>query len=139
MAIFPGQGTILKTTIANNATAIVQVVEIDGPTAEVGTIETTNLADVVKKYRAQLPDPGEITATIQYDPNTNTHQTLTTMWGTWPQQLVTWNVVWPTTNNSNAAFSAVLTKFSPKGMNEDDNLEADISLKLSGLITWPTN
>ncbi len=139
MAIYPGQGTILKATISNNATAIFQLVEIDGPTAEIGSKEVTNLGDVVKKYRAQLPDAGEITGTCQYDPANATHAALTTMINTWPLAAVVWNVVWPTTNSSNAAFSAFLTKFSPKGMNEDDNLEADISLKLTGLITWPTN
>ncbi len=140
MAIVPGQGTILKTVVNTNAnTAIFQLVEMDGPTAETGSKEITNLGDVVKKYRAQLPDAGEITGTIQYDPADATHHELTLMINAWPQAARAWVEVLPTANNSALTFSAFLTKFSPKGMNEDDNLEADISLKLTGLITWPTN
>ena len=46
-------------------------------------------------------------------------------------------LVFPTaTGTHNAAFSALLTKFAPKGMNEEDNLEADIELTLTGAITW---
>ncbi len=140
MAIVPGQGTILKSTLGNNnAIALFQLVEMDGPTAEVGTKEITNLGDTVKKYRAQLPDGGEITGTIQYDPADGTHTALTTLINAWPQQSKSWSEVLPTANNSTLTFSAFLTKFSPKGMNEDDNLEADISLKITGLVTWPTN
>ncbi len=139
MAIVPGQGTIIKAVINSNATAIFQMVEIDGPTAETGTIETTNLANVNKTYRAQLPDAGEITGTGQLDPADATQQFLMAAINAWPQPLVVWSVVWPTAHNSNASFSAVVTKFSPKGMNEDDNLEFDFGLKLSGTLTWPTN
>jgi len=139
MAIYPGQGTILQGTIANNSTAMFQIVELDGPTAEIGTKEITNLGDVVKKYRAQLPDMGEVTGTGQLDPANNTHQNLFTLINTWPQAASTWKVIWPTVNNSTVSFSGIFTKLSPKGMNEDDNLEFDFSIKITGLNTWPTN
>src|SRR5262245_4829069 len=99
MAIYPGQGTIIKATISNTLAAIFQVLELDGPTPEVGTKEITNLGDTVKRYRAQLPDMGEITGTVQYDPANNTHQFLTTTINTWPQPSIVWNEVFPTVNN----------------------------------------
>jgi hypothetical protein len=133
MAINVGQGTIL--TIATVVTT--QVIEIDGPEATVGTKETTNLSSTVKTYRAQLPDGGTVSATIQYDPVAASHTALTTLINTWPAQpvacIITFNTVATT---DKATFSAILTKFKPKGMNEEDNLEADIEFKVTGLVTW---
>jgi hypothetical protein len=137
MAINVGQGTVLKATISSTLTVIAQVTEIDGPAVEVGAKETTNLASTSKTYRAQLPDSGTVSFTIQYDPANTTHTQLTAWANTWPQTLIVWNVLFNTTGGSDtAAFSAFLTKFKPKGMNEEDNLEADVELKLSGLVTW---
>jgi hypothetical protein len=133
MAINVGQGTILK----NGSTAVTQVVEVDGPAATVGTKETTNLSNTSKSYRAQLPDGGEVSATIQYDPADATHQALTTLINQWPQALTTYSVTFNTTAGTDkATFSAILTEFHPKGMNTEDNLEADIKFKVSGVVTW---
>lgn len=134
MAVSPGQGATLKMTISSTLTALAQVVEIDGPGMEVGTKEITNLGDTVKKYRAQLPDGGEINATIEYDYADATHAFLATTVGTWPQAAVACEVNF--TASHKAAFSAVLTKFAPKGMNTEDNLEADITLKVTGAVVW---
>jgi hypothetical protein len=123
-------------TISSTLTAIAQVLELEGPGMSVGTIKTTNLASTVHTKRAQLPDPGTISATIQYDPADSTHTFLTTTAGTWPQPLVAGEIDFAATGSHKAAFSAILTKFAPKGMNQEDNLEADIELELSGAITW---
>lgn len=134
--VWAGQGTVLKATISSSLTAIAQVLEIDGPGIEVGTIETTNLGSTSKSRRAQLPDSGKITATIQYDPTDTTHQFLTTTILTWPQAAITWELLFPSAVGShNYQFSAILTKFAPKGFNEEDNIEADIELELTGTIT----
>jgi hypothetical protein len=136
MAINVGQGTILSATIST-LTAIAQVLDIDGPGVKVGTKSTVNLASTIQTFRAQLPDPGELTFTIQYDPANTTHQFLTTAAMTWPQQPVVWSITFNTTSGSHgASFSAIVTDFKPKGMNEEDNLEADVTLKLTGTITW---
>ena len=137
MAIYPGQGTTLSATISSSLTALVQVLEVDGPEATVETKGTTNLSSTAKSYRAQLPDGGTVSATVQYDPAATTHQFLTTTINTWPQQPVTWAVAFPQiTGSHGASFSAILIRFKPKGMNEEDNLEADIELKITGLVTW---
>lgn len=133
MAINVGQGTILK----NGSTTIAQVVEVDGPEVTVGTKETTNLSSTSKTYRAQLPDSGTVSATIQYDPADTTHVALTTLINTWPQAAAAYSVTFNTAATTDkATFSAILTKFKPKGMNEDDNLEADIEFKITGLVIW---
>ena|SRR5271166_4595728 len=137
MAVNVGQGTILKMTISSTLTAIAQVLEISGPDVSVGAKDKTNLSDVVKRYRAQLPDMGKVTFSVQYDPADSTHQALTTAVNTWPQAPVIWNQIFNTiSGNDKAVYSAFLTKFSPKGMNQEDNLEADIELQIDGLVTW---
>jgi hypothetical protein len=135
MAVNVGQGTVLSATISSILTAVAQVLEISGPDLGVGSKETTNLASTIKTYRAQLPDPGTLSFTIQYDPADATHQFLMTTWATWPQVPVVWKVLFNTTATHSWSFSAILTKFSPKGMNEEDNLEADMELKLTGALT----
>jgi hypothetical protein len=137
MAINAGQGTILKFAVSGTLTALAQVVEVDGPDATVGTKETTNLSSVAKTYRATLPDGGTVTATIQYDPADTTHENLTAMINTWPQAAASGSVTFNTASGSHgAAFSCILTRFHPKGMNQEDNLEADIEFKITGVVTW---
>ncbi len=134
MAVNVGQGTILKMTISSTLTAIAQVKEIDGPEVTVPDIDKTNLADVFRRKRAGLPDPGKLTATIQYDPADSTHQAMTTLINTWPQVSVNWTVTYNTqSGTAHDSFTAFLSKFHKKGMNQDDNLEADIELTLDGL------
>jgi hypothetical protein len=137
MAVNVGQGTVLKATISSTLTAIFQLLEIDGPSVEIGAKETTNLTSTAKTYRAQLPDAGELNFSVQYDPaDTTSHQFLQTAVMTWPQVAVAWTLNFNTVVAHNWGFSAFVTKFKPKGMNEDDNLEADLSLKVSGAITF---
>jgi hypothetical protein len=138
MTVYAGQGTILKLTISAALTAIAQVLEIGGPEASIGVKDTTNLSHVAKRKRPQLPDGGSITATIQYDPADTTHAALTTAIGQWPTPTAAAEIDWPvgTPGTHKAAFSCFLTKFAPKGMNEEDNLEADIELEIDGVVTW---
>jgi hypothetical protein len=137
MAVNIGQGTVLSMTISTTLTAIAQVLEISGPEVTVGAKETTNLASTVKTYRAQLPDSGKVTFSIQYDPASTTHTALTTAVNTFPQAAVNWKMLFNTVAGTDAAaFSAFITKFAPKGMNTEDNLEADLELQVTGLVTW---
>jgi len=137
MAVNVGQGTILKATISSTLTAIYQLLEVDGPGIEIGTKETTNLGSTTKTYRAQLPDSGELSFTVQYDPaDTTSTSFLQTAIMTWPQAAVVWTLNFNTLASHLWTFSAILTGFKPKGMNEDDNLEADLKLKLTGAITF---
>jgi hypothetical protein len=133
VAINIGQGTILK----NASAAIAQVLEVDGPDVTVPAVDSSNLSSVVRAYRPGLPDSGKLTFTIQYDPAGATHTALTTAISAFPQALVVWTLLFNTVGGADsAAFSGFLTKFHPKGMNQDDNLEADVEIQASGAVTW---
>jgi hypothetical protein len=136
-AVYAGQGAILKATISATLTPIAQVLEMEGPGMQTSTKETTNLSSVVKTYRSQMPDPRTLSAPIQYDPTDTTHQYLTSQLLLWPQPASAWELVFPVAGGTHmASFNAVLTKFSVKGMNQEDNLEADIELQLTGMPTF---
>jgi len=136
MAINVGQGTVFKMTISSTLTAIAQVLDIDGPEVSVGVKDKTNLGDTSKRKRAQLPDSGSVSLSIQYDPADTTHTFLTTTVNTWPQVNNACEIDFNTSGSHKASFNAFIKKFKPKGMNEEDNLEADIELEIDGLVTW---
>ncbi|CEF48253.1 unnamed protein product [uncultured bacterium] len=135
MAVLVGLGTSLKFTISSTLTAVAQVMSIDGPNVEAATTETTNLSDVVRKFRAQLPDPGEITFTIEYDPADTGHTALFTAVMSFPQTAVACELDFAGTGTHKWAFNGLVTRFGLKGMNVDDNLEADVTIKVTGNIT----
>lgn len=134
MPINPGQGAVFSF----GASAVAQVVEIDGPEATVGTKSTANLASTSMTYRSLLPDGGTVSFTIQYDPASLTHQALQTAINAWPQAPTACTITFNATASPIASFNAIVTRFKPKGMNQEDNLEAEVELKITGLITWPT-
>jgi hypothetical protein len=134
MAVNVGQGTILRITISSTLTAVAQVLDITGPGITVEKIKKTNLADVAVRYRAGLPEGDPCTYTIQYDPADATHQALITAASTWPQQLMACTETYNTIGGADkATFNAFVSKFSPKGMNQEDNLEADVELQPDGI------
>jgi hypothetical protein len=138
MAVNVGQGTILQATITSSLTPIFQLLEGDGPEVSVPKKDKTNLGDVLRRYRAQLPDLGEANFTVQYDPADGTHHFLVTQILIWPQPIIAWKLIFNTASGTaGATFQAFLNKFSPKGYNQEDNLEADIGLTLDGVaFSW---
>ncbi len=134
MAVNVGQGAILQATISSTLTPIFQLLEGEGPEFTVPSKDKTNLADVARRYRAGLPDGGKLTWTVQYDPADATHQWVLAQIIIWPQQLVAWKLIVNTaTGTAGWNFNAFLTKFAVKGMNQEDNLEADMELQVDGL------
>ncbi len=134
MAVNVGQGTILKMTISSTLTAIFQCKEIDGPDVTVPDIDKTNLADVFRRKRAGLPDPGKMTFTIQFDPADATHVALLAAVLPWPQASVAWTLTFNTqSGTAHAAFNAFISKWHMQGMNQEDNLEAELELTLDTL------
>lgn len=132
MAIHPGQGTVLQVGTG----AISQVVEIDGPRIVVPTKPTPELASQWGTHRALIPEGGALRALIQYDPNDETHYYLTWAISQYPQQPQVCGVTFNCSPPSAVSFQALVTEFNPQGMNQEDNLEAWIELKVTGPVTW---
>ncbi len=135
MSVNVGQGAVLKATISSTLTPIVQVKNITGPEITVGAGDKTNLADVMHRFRPQLPSPGKLTFAIQHDPADTTHQWLYDQVFLWVQPYVAWALILNTaTGTAGFTFSAFITKFGESEMNQDDDLMADLELQVDGLI-----
>lgn len=134
MGVIAGLGTLLKATFGSPSPAlatIAQRVTIDGPEMSVGTAETTNLDSTWKTFRPTIPDAGTISGTLQYDPKDASHAFLFTLIDTPVANAM--NLVFR--DGSIAAFSGILTKLKPTGMEVESNVEAEFEIKVSGPIT----
>jgi hypothetical protein len=133
----PAKGTQLKHGVASVYTAIAQVVSLDGPSAEVGTRETTHLTSTAKTYAHTILDSGEVSGQLEFDPKGTSHAILLGLLST-PLSDVQWQMLFADATNgpSTATFVGVLTKFAPTGIEVEANLLADFTIKISGGVTW---
>jgi hypothetical protein len=136
MAKVPGKGTTLAHGVSATFTTIAQRASIDGPDAKVGTANTTDLDSAAAEYRPTLPDGGELSMQIWWDPAIPTHQLLTSLWTT--PTVESWKLTFANATPSVCPFSAILTGFKAGGMTPDGYLTADIKMQVTGLITWPS-
>jgi hypothetical protein len=132
MSVIPGLGTLLKATITSVLTTVAQRVSIDGPEMSVGTAETTNLDSTWKTFRPTLPDGGTLSGTLQYDPKDASHAFLFTLISSPSQTGNVMNLVFK--DGTIAAFTGILTKLKPTGMEVEGNLEAEFEIKVTGDI-----
>lgn len=138
MAKVPGKGTLLKHGVGTGPTVyttIVQRMSIDGPDAKVETQKTTDLDSVAAEYRPTMPDGGELSMSLWWDPATATHQLLTDLITT--PAVEHWEIVYADTGASLTIFDGILTGFKPGGMDPDGYLTAEIKIQVTGAITWP--
>ncbi len=132
MAVNAGLGTILSHGIASSYTAIAQRVSVEGPDWKVGEADKTTLDDTVKKFRPTIAESGEIDLKIYYDPAAATHSILTGFMITPTSEQ--WQLQFTNTAAGKFTFTGFLTGFKPTGMTVEGNLEADIKIRIDGLI-----
>jgi hypothetical protein len=76
MAYLIGAGTKLYVEISASMELIPQVREVTPPALEMGTAETTHLLSSAREHVATIPDPGEVSFTLEWDPDDATHEQL---------------------------------------------------------------
>ncbi len=136
MSVNPGLGTLLAHGIATVYTTIAQRVSIEGPDWKVGEADITVLSDTVKKFRPTIAESGEVDLKIYYDPAAATHSLLTGfMLAPTSEQ---WRITFADSVPSKYTFTGFLTGFKPTGMTVEGNLEADVKIRIDGLITVAT-
>jgi hypothetical protein len=129
-----GLGTILQAKISGTFTTIGQRMEIDGPDNSVGTKETTDLDSLAVERRATLPDGGELSIKVWFDPNDSTHATLAGWVSSPPAVTPSWKLIFPTTPTKSYPFDGVLTGFKPGGMTPDGYITADLKIAITGQV-----
>lgn len=114
-------------------TTIAQRVTIEGPSTEIGKIDKTHLDSLAKEYRRSLPDPGELTLKLWYDPGHATHTLITTQIANNADTAHNFKLQF--SDGTIYAFAGYWSKFAPTGMAVEENLGADVTLQLTGPIT----
>lgn len=136
---YSGFAGVLKVDISGTATAIAQIRDISGPNLSADTIEVTHRdGDGWKEFIAGLRDGGEVTFDLVFDPALTTHSPsaaggLITLLSAGTKEDFT--VEFADSAPTVADFAAIVTGFQPK-MPLNDAQTADVTLKVSGAITW---
>ena len=134
MATSTGNGTVLAVNITSTMTTIAQVSKIGGPKLERDSIEKHDLSSTAKEFIAGLLDAGEVTFTIRYDPALPTHATLYAL--TVSGATEAWQITLPPAlSDAEIPFNAFVTGFELTGMESDELVEAELTLKVTGAPT----
>lgn len=129
---FLGKDSVLQLEISNVFTTVAAVVSIDGFNATVETVESTTLGSSAKSFLPSIPDYGEYTATIQYDPSNATHSALTDLIGT--PVVASWKVILGNAAASVYAFDGILSSFHITGIENASVVQAEITIKVTDVV-----
>lgn len=119
-------------------TEIAQILSIKPPGGEVKKVPTTVLGLAAQTSRpGKIPDAGEVSLRIQYDPSLAGHITLADRVKT--PQVEWWLVEYfgdGLTTHAKDHFQGYVTKFEPNEAEAEDenNLEADLTIQITGSV-----
>ena len=119
-------------------TTIAELKDISGPGKALGTTEVTTHASPgrAREFISTLVDNGEVSFTVNFLITNATHDWLTGLMGDLDDGTRrNFQLQFPDAGTTTAAFAAFVTQFNPSEP-VDGALEAEITLKLTGLITW---
>ncbi len=139
MANYGVKGTVLQVSIASTYTSVGQIRSIDGPGMTMNTREVTRLLSATKEYEATIGDPQEFKLSVLFD-NVDQAQDLLLERCTTPSTVLggdTFRIVFPTTTKF-FQFQGVVTEFSPKGGDVEGTWIADVGIRPTRAITYPT-
>lgn len=138
--VWPAQGTILAVdeTTSGTYTTITGLTSIDGIGGETtAQVDSTALSASVKTYRSSIPDPGDVSAEMNYDPTDAVHKFLATQADSANPAALSYKATYNTgTTTSTVVFNANISEFpgaSASGV--DENLTSGFTLKRTGTLT----
>jgi predicted secreted protein len=138
MARYSGFAATLKVEISAVYTAVAQVRDINGPNMAADPIEVSDRDSAWKQFLAGMRDGGEVTFDLVYDPDLASQSAsvaggLLTLFiaGTSNNFRVTFADATPAT----ATFAGFVQSVQPKAPYNDAQT-ADVTIKVSGAITW---
>lgn len=146
MAEYTAFGTILAVgngeTPSEEFSEIAQVKDISGPSMSRETIDVTNHQSPsgYNEFLASVIDGGEVTFTVEYDPEDSTHDQTTGL--LYLMGLTTtrnWKLIFPVETVTPGTyeclnFAALVTGFNPNAPVKG-SLTVDITLKVAGAVT----
>lgn len=138
MAKIKCKGTVIKQTISASLTAVAQITEFSHDGAESETYDATTLdtSGAGKEYsQTGYSEGGNFAFGIFYDPALAGHQAITDLVTT-PASCV-WDITTTDAGPATMAFTSAGVGFGFTGA-MNDGLKADVSLKLTGLMSYST-
>lgn len=133
MAVKKAKGTLLKLDIAAVFTTIAQVVSINGPGTSAGVIDVTSLTDDWMQKLAEIPDGGQLTLGLLFDPDDSTLQALTDVHAGVDQN---WQIHWAGSATNKWDLTGFVAGIGPTA-EVNDGLRADVTIEVTS-VTFPT-
>lgn len=130
---FSTQGTNLAVKIAAAFTTIPGVEGLSGPTGTKQQIEVTALNDTAAKFVAGLPDYGDVTFTLYWDPADTTHQKLLTSYQT-ANSTDDFKITCSDAGAAEVAFTGQVTGWK-WNLNKGAAASVEVTVKVSGNVT----
>lgn len=119
-------------------TKIGQIRSIEGPAVETGEVEATTLdsTDAYREFLLSLLDPGNVTFPIAWDSTLASHVFLVN--GQENRNEHNWKIVLANGSSSNIIyFNGRVNSFAPT-FPVDDLQTANVGLRLTGKVRWPS-
>ena len=117
---------------AGGVTTIIQVTNINGPGISRDAIDVTDLNDTWKEFLMDIPDGGEVSIDVIYDPSHATHIYFYDMLD--DTAVTPCTIVYSDAGSRTVVFSGYLQNFTPQA-NRGESLAATFTLKVSGAVT----
>lgn len=140
MAEYAGYRTKLEVEINSVYTEVAQIRDLSGPAAEADQIEVSHRGSRYRRYVAGMVDGGEVTFDVVFDPDHASHDP--TISGSMYDllesgEVSSFRITFPGVGNdvTTATFDAFVSGFEINSPLED-GITADLTLKITGAVTW---
>ena len=138
MAFLESQGAQVfwsATTGLSTAIEVGQVVSINGPSGSAGKIDVSNLGSTAKEFLMGLPDEGDISFDVIYDPSDTGQSLMFTDRGARTKKQI--KIELNDTANTYLAAKGFCTGYSVAGA-VDDAVKATLTVAITGALTVTT-
>jgi Lambda phage tail tube protein, TTP len=117
---------------ASTYTSVGRVDSFDGPSFQVASIETTALQDTAKTYRPGIPDSGEMSFQLQFDPTDAAQIAIKSLVEN--PAVRSFQISFPTDPATLFTFDGFPTAFKITGGGPEEVITADCTIKITGVV-----
>lgn len=132
--VIPAEGVSI---VIGGGAAVANVIGFTPPGISVEEVKTTPLSGLAQSFRAgQIPLHSGAKFRIEYSQKDSTHTAILALFTPPIPHTTTFVFTYNegTTTKSSDAFTGFIKSFTPDGVNENDNYEADIEITINGPV-----
>ena len=130
------QGIVLAYSVGNSPTSFVNIVNVTGfkgPGGSASVIDVSNLNSVAKEKLMGLPDEGQFTLDINFDPDAVSHQALRNARAA--RTPMEFKITFTDVTATTAVFSGYVLGYEISGA-VDTNVKAALTIEIDGAVAW---